>query len=317
LTTQLTASVATQPCSASTAVGWSSSDRAVAAVASSGTDGTIGTITGTGVGTATIIARAVADPAQIASAIVTVEPATTACNVSGGVPFTFGAQVNNTLTTTDCTVNGRPAKLYRFTLQGTTTVQIGVASTSFDAFGILFDAGGTQIASDDNSGADLPFVAYDDRRNYARILRVLGGGTYNVAVTSASTDTVRYGLFQLNIGLPIPNCTITTPAVTLAAGQNVSGSLVTSDCLVGQGSYGKMYRISLTATTSLQLDLSSGAFDPLMTLVDAGGNLLASDDNGGGGTSARITRTLTAGTYYVTATSAIPATTGAFSLTAR
>jgi hypothetical protein len=308
LTTQFTASVTPLTSSASTAVVWSSSDQAVASVASSGTGGTIGTVTGNAVGTATITARAVADPAQLATAVVTVEPATTGCSVTGAIPFTFGAQINNTLTTADCTVNGRPAKLYRFTVPGTTTVQIGVASNFFDAFGILFDAGGTQIATDDNS---------DGRLNYARIVRVLGGGTYNVAVTSASTDTVRLGLFQLNIGLPIPSCTINNAVGTLAAGQSVSGSLVTSDCIVGDGSFGKMYRITVNATTSFQLDLSSGSFDPLMTLVDVGGSVLASDDNGGGGTSARISRTLGPGTYYVTATSAIPASTGTFTLTAR
>lgn len=98
-------------------------------------------------------------------------------------------------------------------------------------------------------------------------------------------------------------CTPTSTVGSLAPGQSVTGTLSTSDCLFPDGTYFDLYRLTVPAARTLQIDLTSSQVDAYLILYSADGTSLASDDDGGGGTNSRITRSLSAGTYLVAANS--------------
>jgi uncharacterized protein YjdB len=106
-------------------------------------------------------------------------------------------------------------------------------------------------------------------------------------------------------------------AIGITVGQTVSGSLSTSDCRLSDGSYIDYYRLTVTTTTTVTIEMISSAFDTFLFLLDSGGNLITFDDDSAGGTNSRIIRTLTAGTYYIGANSFSAGQTGVYTLTVR
>lgn len=121
--------------------------------------------------------------------------------------------------------------------------------------------------------------------------------------------------------------TITDPCTVfagdLAPGQMVNGSLAQLDChlrdilaFVDDQNFVDRWRMNLTATTSVRLDLTSSQVDAFLILTDGQGNLLAFDDDGGTGTDARIAQTLAPGLYVVLASSIFEGETGAYQLQA-
>ncbi|HIK42052.1 MAG TPA: S8 family serine peptidase [Thermoleptolyngbya sp. M55_K2018_002] len=77
------------------------------------------------------------------------------------------------------------------------------------------------------------------------------------------------------------------------------------------------YRLQSTTGGQVQLDLTSGAFDAYLQIVDSRtGRVIAANDDGGGGTNARLTLNLQAGVgYIVRVTSYWANETGNYSLT--
>lgn len=77
------------------------------------------------------------------------------------------------------------------------------------------------------------------------------------------------------------------------------------------------YRLQSTTGGQVQLDLTSGAFDAYLQIVDSRtGRIIAANDDGGGGTNARLTLNLQAGVgYIVRVTSYWANETGNYSLT--
>jgi hypothetical protein len=80
-----------------------------------------------------------------------------------------------------------------------------------------------------------------------------------------------------------------------------------------------MYRLAVTASARLQVDVSSTAFDAYLIIfeVQADGSLVAvaSDNDTGPGADARIVQTLTANTTYViAANSLLGGQTGAYTV---
>lgn len=83
------------------------------------------------------------------------------------------------------------------------------------------------------------------------------------------------------------------------------------------GRYARYYVFTLTATTSVQIDLSSGVDPYLYLLASNGQTVLAQDDDGGGNRNARISRSLEPGTYVIEATTDSSRRTGSFTLSLR
>ena len=109
------------------------------------------------------------------------------------------------------------------------------------------------------------------------------------------------------------------PPITLDA--LVNASIVPADCGAPDraGSLAKRYRVPANAGDSLSFRLSSPSFDAYLTLHDSLGTLLSQNDEcpGSTGTACILEfRAPAAGRYVIEATTAAPAATGAFSLSA-
>ena len=85
------------------------------------------------------------------------------------------------------------------------------------------------------------------------------------------------------------------------------------------GELARFYSFMLERAGDVRIDMTSSAVDAWLALrqgADVSGAVLVSDNDGGAGTDARITTGLSAGTYTIEATTAVPgvAATGAFTL---
>lgn len=111
---------------------------------------------------------------------------------------------------------------------------------------------------------------------------------------------------------------------TAAVGESRTGALDEVDCSLDQifpsfpAAYVDRWELTLPSRTAIRADLTSGAFDPFLIVVDPQGNFLAfNDDLGGVGSDdldARISRIFGAGDYVVLATSSFAGQTGSYQL---
>lgn len=85
------------------------------------------------------------------------------------------------------------------------------------------------------------------------------------------------------------------------------------------GSYAWYYTFTLSSPASIQIDLTSSVDTYLYLMSGSGrsGQLLTWDDDGGAGANSRISRTLSAGTYTIEATTFFSGRTGSFAMTLR
>jgi lysyl endopeptidase len=107
----------------------------------------------------------------------------------------------------------------------------------------------------------------------------------------------------------------------ISVGQTINGTLSTSDCPLGDGSYVDAYSFNGTTGQKISILMTSSAFDTVLYLLNPDGSVLAADDDGGGGTNSRIPAgsgffTLPAtGSYTILANSFDAGATGPYSLT--
>ena len=230
------------------------------------------------------------------------------------------ATINGTLAVSDCRLNGtnlEAAKFYKITLASAQTVTALLASTAFPPRLDLYDSNDRFLISGSDSTAGV---------NQKRFSTALAAGTYYMRVTGTSANPL--GAFTLTLSatstvLPtIPACTTTGFVSTItptSTGTTQAGALTTSDCKLPDGSYyAKLYRLTVTSTVNVQIDMSSAAFDTYLYLFDANLNTLATnDDVSSASTDSRVTKSLTPGTYFIGANSLNNATTGAFTLSVK
>jgi len=207
-----------------------------------------------------------------------------------------GQPLGGTLSVADCRLgDGSYVDVYSFSLGSTTQVQIDQTSTTFDTYLILQNGVRVTIASNDDGGGGLN----------ARIVQTLGPGTYYILATSFLPGAT--GPYQLSVAPVVDPC---QTSVAISSGQSLSGSLATNDCRLSDGSYIDTYRLDLSATTQVQIDMTSSVFDAFLILQSAARTTIAMDDDGGGNFNSRIVLTLSAGTYYILTTSFNPGVTG-------
>jgi hypothetical protein len=95
---------------------------------------------------------------------------------------------------------------------------------------------------------------------------------------------------------------------------NTNGVLSGSDCTLNDGSYVDFYSFRVTGSRQVTITLRSEQFDSYLSLLTSSGSLLDTDDDGGGDLDARITTTLSDGTYVIAANSLSDGETGSYSL---
>jgi hypothetical protein len=206
-----------------------------------------------------------------------------ALDINGGYVQRLGAP--------GCTgANGQPVDYYQFTLPSDGVVAAFMTSSDVDGFLTLLDSTGNTLRTDDNS------YAYAD----PMIVQYLPAGTYRLAARAAGSSVGGYYEVDVRtaLGPRPPFCGVKG---TLAVGGSTSGTIGYTGCQYADATFADIYQVQLTASTAIDLKLTSGDFDAYLVVLDAQGNLVDQDDDSGGGTDARITRLLGAGTYYVVA----------------
>jgi hypothetical protein len=177
------------------------------------------------------------------------------------------------------------AKNYVVELSEGVVYKIEMNSTDFDAFLIVRDANGKELAKDDDGGGNLN----------ARILFVPPAkGMYRIAATSFGGGN---GNFQL----------IVRPATEFGKAVKYDPKKVhdggTSFCIVStltnqdakdavqQGSPCQIHQVKLAKGKTYIIDLISGQMDCFLRIEDSQKNNLADDDDGGDGLNSRLTFT--------------------------
>lgn len=172
----------------------------------------------------------------------------------------------------------------------------------------------------DASGGTLTGRAITWSTSAANIATVSTSGVVTGVAAGTATITAasegRTGTAAVTVsGATAPACSAT--ARTLTLGATSSGSLSSNDCKLSDGSYYQKWDLTLTSSTTVQIDLTSTVFDAYLFLFDANGVFLTQDDDGGGGSNSRITRTLPAGRYRIYVNTFNAGEVGNFTIAAR
>jgi heme/copper-type cytochrome/quinol oxidase subunit 2 len=177
-----------------------------------------------------------------------------------------------------------PAKLYQLKLKAGTKYRMTMSSDDFDAFLVVQDAGGKQLAFDDDSGggskgldAQLDFTPPKDGTYKVYAASLKGTGGYTLTVTPAGAGKENGGKEKVHEvgkgGLKLTGKVARTdPKVKVVAGEKM-GMLPA-----------KLYLVKLKAGTKYRIKMSSDDFDAFLVLQDSAGKQLAFDDDSGGGT---------------------------------
>lgn len=149
-------------------------------------------------------------------------------------------------------------------------------------------------------------------------LTINAGAGITVTGVSVSSSTQATATFTIatNASLATRDVTVTTAEGTsnplslaippvITDGQRISGTLTTTDQIsqVSPYRYADLYRLTLSASTPVTIDLRSTAIDGYLNVYSESGSYLFADDDGGGSPNSRVSATLNAGTYYIEASS--------------
>jgi hypothetical protein len=208
--------------------------------------------------------------------------------------FTVSGSAQGTISTTASCVYGTgdaDSNLY-YNYYDLTVSQPGVAelrlsTTAFSTYLQLLDASGAVVQAD----------AYGGGQGTAIVSQQLASGNYTVQVFSLDNPgdyTLQYTFTPQFAG------DVICPAYQADAGSVAQGSLSSASCRTVEG-VSQVYSLVLPQDGTLDIDMQSSDFVPLLTLRDAKDNRMVNDDNFGNFTDSHITADLPAGTYTVVA----------------
>ncbi|MCB4751060.1 MAG: PPC domain-containing protein, partial [Sulfurovum sp.] len=170
-----------------------------------------------------------------------------------------------------------------------------------DTYGSLLDANGHRITFNDNmSSSDNNF----------KILRGVAAGIYYVRVKHSSTfSTGRYSLISHFVPDDYGNSK--SEAATISLNSTTPGSIE----IPRDKDY---FKIQIPAAGTLVIN-TTGSTDTVGTLLDASGNKIVRNDNANGslGSNFKISKGVTAGTYYVEVKHYRSVSTGHYTLVSR
>ncbi|MDQ6704951.1 MAG: pre-peptidase C-terminal domain-containing protein [Acidobacteriota bacterium] len=200
---------------------------------------------------------------------------------------------------------GRPFDRYQFTTATDGTVAAVMTSKVVDSLLTLTGSTGAVLRFDDHSYAG----------DNALIVQYLPAGTYRLEARPAGTRTS--GNYRVDLLFSVGGRPGFCDARPLANGAPVNANLNFTSCQYLDHTFADFYQFSVTgATMGVQIDAASQNFNAYLILLDAKGNLIATDDDSGGGTNARLQQNLDPGTYFaVVKPSDDPATSGDYSIT--
>ena len=186
---------------------------------------------------------------------------------------------------------------FKFILPTDGSLLISTASNVPDVYGVLLDAAGETIQTDEDSGAGSGF----------QIQRNMKAGTYYIAVASTPKQTGRYVLVtRFFAGAVTPQPT-PAPAPTPAPSADDHGNTVAAATPITIGlnnlvgaleSAGDVDVFKFTAATNSEVLLAvhqlATRIDATLTLLDSSGNALQSVNS-----PSSFSRLIPAGTYYI------------------
>jgi hypothetical protein len=236
-----------------------------------------------------------------------------------------GLKIEGKVEATDKRVNVRPpnidkdfpmpAKLYQVKMNAGTKYEIIMRSDDFDSFLVIQDAGGKQLAFDDDSGKGN--TGLDAKLDFAP----QAGGTYKVFAASLK-GTGKFILTIRTQGGGGAEKKEEKKEETKGDGvREVGKDGLSFKGTLDAANKNRVYQVKLVEGKTYVIDMTSPdtkALDPFLRLQDATGKQLAQDDDSGGGLNARIIfRAPATGTYRIVATSFLDAGRGEFNLTVR
>jgi hypothetical protein len=170
-------------------------------------------------------------------------------------------------------------------------VDLTASSPDFTTTLNLLDGAGNVLASDEGSGG------FDSQTSVRSNLRLqLPAGLYRLQVFSDLPSGGNYSLqYNFTAGNPQP-C---VPA-TATPGDLLQGGLNAQSCRTAFG-LSDLYRMSISATGALDLDMSSYDFNTRLVLRDAKDNVMARNDDVDGVSNAHISAELPPGAYTIAA----------------
>ena len=213
----------------------------------------------------------------------------------------IGTSVSGQITLSDPVMSDQTHyKLFTFVGTAGQTVQIDLMSADFDAYLYLKDQSGNTLAHDDDDGGG----------HNARIVQSLPyTGTYQIYANTVGRG--ENGSFTLQLRESAAQAT----AQQIPIGTTVNGQLTSSDPTRNDGSHYKLFTFQGTAGQSVQIDMTSSAFDAYLYLLNQNGQELTHDDDGGGNLNARIVLQLPyTGMYQIQANTLASGQFGAFTL---
>ncbi len=143
--------------------------------------------------------------------------------------------------------------------------------------------------------------------------------TYTDArVTAGTTPIRRRHITELRSAvLALDNCTEALGPVARTVTRSLSWTESCPSVHYSNGRYARYYSFTLRVGARVTIDLTSSSVDTYLALRNGSGTgmgLIESDDDGGSGLNARITRSLSRGTYTIEATTLRGRVTGPFTL---
>ena len=213
-------------------------------------------------------------------------------------PIAIGQVVAGNVTATDCLdpIDVAYADYYDFTL----------ATAGPVTFRVTPSQAGQMVVGLSTAEGSFFRVVETTREAPAAVGGMLPAGRYVLVVAGAAAgQTGGYTITSSATLPPIANVPpflgcLTPQAYTLGA--TASGSLARTDCIDIFNTPIDRYDFSLTATTTVRIDLQSIAFDAFLVLFNEAGELIAYDDDSGGNFNSRISMLLPAGRYAIGAT---------------
>jgi hypothetical protein len=227
--------------------------------------------------------------------------------VASGNSLSLGRTQTGRLAAGDPTLNsGEWYDDFSLNLTAGQSVTLDLASGSFDTY--LMVGGPGDFRQDNDDGTETG--------TNARIaFTAPAGGTYLVRATSYQAGSGGdYALTARATGASPPP-PAGTGIVALNPGQPVTGSLASSDRLGTNGAFVDRYSFRGTRGQRISAELTSSAFDTVLTLIAPSGAREQNDDITSGNTNSRLDTTLTAdGVYTVETSSYTAGQTGAYRL---
>ena len=174
---------------------------------------------------------------------------------------------------------------YRFSLGGTSNLNLSLTGLTANAHVQLLNSAGTVIRSSTARGSSSEFITQQ-----------LAAGTYYVRVYPYSSNSTYYNLGLSAIPVVPPDYAGNTLGTARAV--TVSSSTTTFQDWVGSADTNDYYRFSLGGTSNLNLSLTGLTANAHVQLLNSAGTVIRSS-TARGSSSEFITQQLAAGTYYV------------------